>query len=70
MLHFQKTLRLTDKSGFANLSVARAYANLKIYDSAREHYQKAIEIFTSENQSGSYDSYILQARKELSNLPQ
>ncbi|MBI2017751.1 DUF4199 family protein [Candidatus Daviesbacteria bacterium] len=69
ILHFQKTLRLTDKSGFANLSVARAYANLKIYDSAREHYLKAIEIFTSENQSGNYDSYILQAKKELSNLP-
>ncbi len=69
VLHFQKTLRLTDKSGFANLSVARAYANLKIYDSAREHYQKAIEIFTSENQSGDYDTYLLQARKELSGLP-
>lgn len=69
ILHFQKTLRLTDKSGFANLSVAQAYANLKIYDSAREHYQKAIEIFTSENQSGNYDVYLLQARKELSSLP-
>lgn len=69
VLHFQKTLRLTDKSGFANLSVARAYANLKIYDSAREHYQKAIEIFTSDNQNGNYDTYLLQARKELSGLP-
>jgi len=70
VLHFQKTLRLTDKSGFANLSVARAYANLKIYDSAREHYEKAIEIFTNENKDGNYDTYILQARKELSSLPQ
>ncbi|MBU1000400.1 tetratricopeptide repeat protein [Patescibacteria group bacterium] len=69
VLHFQKTLRLTNKSGFANLSVAQAYSNLKIYDLAREHYQKAIEIFTSENQDGDYDIYLLQARKELSNLP-
>lgn len=69
VLHFQKTLRLTDKSGFANLSVAQAYANLKIYDSAREHYEKAIEIFTNENEDGAYDKYILQARKELSSLP-
>ncbi len=70
VLHFQKTLRLTDKSGLANLSVARAYANLKIYDSAREHYQKSIEILTSENKSGEYDIYLLQARKDLSGLPQ
>lgn len=69
VLHFQKTLRLTDKSGFANLSVAGAYSNLKIYDTARKHYEKAIEIFTLENQSGDYDTYILQARKALSNLP-
>lgn len=69
ILHFQKTLRLTDKSGFANLSVARAYANLKIYDSAKEHYQKALEIFTSENQDGNFDTYLLQIRKELSSLP-
>lgn len=69
ILHFQKTLRLTDQSGFANLSVARAYANLAIYDTSKEHYEKAIEIFTNENQDGKFDIYILQARKELSNLP-
>lgn len=69
VLHFQKTLRLTDRSGYANLSVAHAYANLKIYDSAREHYQKAIEIFNAENTDGSFDDEILQAKKELSSLP-
>ncbi|MBI2337853.1 tetratricopeptide repeat protein [Candidatus Daviesbacteria bacterium] len=69
VLHFQKSLRLTDESGFANLSVAKAYANLKIYDSAKEHYQKAIDIFTAENKYGSYDDEILQAKKELSVLP-
>lgn len=69
ILQLQKTLRLTDKSGFANLSIARAYTKLKVYDSARENYQKAIEIFTSENSNGSYDSQILQAKKELATLP-
>ncbi|MBI2330417.1 hypothetical protein HYU94_03425 [Candidatus Daviesbacteria bacterium] len=69
VLHFQKTLRLTDKSGYANLSVAQAYAKLKIYDSAKEHYQKAIGIFNTENNDGSFDDEILQAKKELSNLP-
>lgn len=70
ILHFQKTLRLTKKSGFANLSVAQAYNKLKIYDSAREHYNAAIEIFTNENKNGSYDVLILQAKKELSGLPE
>lgn len=69
VLHFQKTLRLTNDSGFANLSLARAYNHLKIYDSAREHYNKAITIFTSENKEGNYDDEILLARKELAGLP-
>lgn len=69
ILQFQKTLRQTDQSGYANLSLARAYRGLKIYDSAKQHYQKAIEIFTSENKDGTYDLSILQARKELASLP-
>lgn len=69
ILQFQKTFRLTDKSGFANLSIARAYSHLQIYDLAKEHYQKAIEIFTEQNEDGRFDDEILQARKELSSLP-
>jgi tetratricopeptide (TPR) repeat protein len=68
ILQFQKTLRLTDKSGFANLSVAHAYAKLGIKDSAKEHYQKAIDIFTSQNATGSYDEQILQARKGIAEV--
>jgi hypothetical protein len=59
---------LTDKSGFANLSVAHAYAKLGIKDSAKEHYQKAIDIFTSQNATGSYDEQILQARKGIAEV--
>ena len=70
ILQFQKTFRLTDRSGLANLSVGIAYKKLGIYDTAREHFQKAIEIFTAENKDGSYDDEILRARKEMSELLQ
>lgn len=68
VLQFQKTLRITDKSGYANLSIANAYAKLGIKDSAKEHYQKAIDIFTSNNSDGSYDEQILQARKGMAEV--
>jgi len=70
ILQFQKTLRITDKSGYANLSIANAYAKLGIKDSAKEHYQKAIDIFTSQNSDGSYDDQILQARKGMAAVSQ
>jgi len=69
ILQFQKTFRLTDKSGYAYLSIGIAYKNLKIYDEARKNLTKAIEVFRGENQDGSYDDQILMAQKELANLP-
>ncbi len=69
ILQFQKILRLTDKSIEANLGIARAYANLQKYDLAREYYEKAIKIYTEANSNGIYDEYILQVRKEMTNLP-
>lgn len=70
VLQFQKTLRLTDRSGYANFSLGTTYKALGIYDSAREHFQKAIEIFEGENKEGKYDDEILRAKKEISSLPQ
>lgn len=70
ILQFQKTFRLTDKSGFANLSVAEAYANLGIYETAREHYEEAIRIFEEQNSSGLFDDEILEAQKGVASLPQ
>jgi uncharacterized RDD family membrane protein YckC len=65
ILQFQKTFRITEESGYAHLSTANAYAQLGINDMAKEHYQKAIDIFTNQNSDGSYDDLILQARKGL-----
>jgi len=70
VLQFQKTLRLTNDSGYANLSLGSAYKALGIYDSAREHFQEAIRIFESENKEGRYDDKILRAKKEISSLLQ
>jgi len=69
VLQFQKTLRLTDTSGFAHLSVGKAYKGLKMYDEARTHFNKAIEVFQAENDKGQYDAEILDAQKELRSLP-
>ncbi len=69
VLQFQKTLRMTDTSGFAHLSIGRAYKNLKVFDEARKHFQRAIEIFQKDNKDGKYDDEILDAQKELAGIP-
>lgn len=69
VLQFQKTLRLTPNSGYANLSLCNAYKGEKVYDSAREHCQKAIDIFTSKNKDGKYDSQVLEAKKAMADIP-
>ncbi len=69
VLQFQKTLRMTDISGFAHLSIAKAYKNLKVFDEARKHFQRAVEIFQEENKDGKYDNEILDAQKELAGTP-
>lgn len=68
ILQFQKTLRLADDSGFAYLSLGTAYKNLGINKSAADSYEKAIEIFSGENDSGMYDDEILQAQKGLAEV--
>lgn len=69
ILQFQKTLRISEKSGYAYYSLGQAYEALKVYDSAKESYQKAINIFTGENSDGTYDNMILDAKKALSRMP-
>lgn len=69
VLQFQKTLRLSKNSGYAHLSLGRAYKGLNIIDEARTHFTEAIRIFKAENKTGSYDDEILQAQKEMGSLP-
>lgn len=69
ILQFQKTLRLTEQSGFAHLSLGKAYAGLKIYDEAKTNFEKAIELFKNQNNKGQFDDEILAAQKWSSSLP-
>lgn len=69
ILQFQKTLRLTDTSGYAHLSIGKAYKSLNIYSEARKHLGRAIKIFESDNDQGQYDDEILDAQKEIGSLP-
>ncbi|MCR4329566.1 MAG: hypothetical protein NUV65_03395 [Candidatus Roizmanbacteria bacterium] len=69
VLQLQKSLRLTKKSGFAYLSLAQAYRNMKLYSEARKNYKLSIDVFTSENSKGTFDARILQAQREMAALP-
>lgn len=63
VLQFKKTFRLTNESGYANLSIAKAYLNLNIQDQAKKHLDEAISIFSANNNDGRYDEEILEAQK-------
>lgn len=69
VLQLQKSIRLTKKSGFAYLSLAQAYRNIKLYSEARKNYKLSIDVFTSENSKGTFDARILQAQSEMAALP-
>jgi len=68
VLEYQKTLRLTKESGFAYLGIAKSYKMMKMNKSAKEHAEKALEIFTEENSNGSFDRDILQVRQLMEEL--
>lgn len=68
ILELQKALRV-GPTDFTYLSLARAYKGAKIYDSARQYYQKTIDGFSSHNSEGKWDADILQAQQEMASLP-
>ena len=70
VLQLQKALRLTDTSGYSHLSIGIAYKNLKINESAKTHFDKAIEMFTNQNDKGQFDDEILKTQKEKAGLSQ
>lgn len=69
ILQFQKTLRLTQNSGYAYFSIGRAYEHLKIYEEARTNYTKAVTVFKGENKDGTFDAVILAIQKQIAGLP-
>ena len=64
-IQLEKAVRINENSGYSHYSLGLAYKNLKMQDSAKTHLQKAIDLWSSSNQNGDWDSMILQARKEL-----
>lgn len=73
VLKLQQSLRIgeekNDESGLTHYRLGLAYAGLKIYDSAKVHLQKAIDVLSAKNNDGRFDEEILRAQKDLSNLP-
>lgn len=68
ILELQKAVRVGPNS-FTYLSLAQAYRGAKIYDLAKQNYQKAIDSFSSHNDGGKWDAQILQAQQEMASLP-
>lgn len=68
ILELQKAVRAGPNS-FTYLSLAQAYRGAKIYDLAKQNYQKAIDNFSSHNDGGKWDAQILQAQQEMASLP-
>lgn len=67
VLELKKSLRLEPENGMAHLSIAKAYQQLGINETAADHFQQALDYFEKKNdESGQYDQYILAAQKGLS----
>lgn len=67
VIQLEKALRINDNYGYAHYTIGQAYSRLGMAVSAREHLQKAIDIWTGVNKDGNWDSMILEAKKELEN---
>lgn len=68
ILELQKAVRV-GPNDYTYLSLGQAYRGAKIYDLAKQNYQKAIDGFSSQNSAGKYDAQILQAQQEMAALP-
>lgn len=68
VLQFQKSLRLTNESGYAYYGIGRAYHGLGLKAEAKVNLQNAIEKFESINDTGTYDVQILNAQKLIQSL--
>ena len=68
VLQLKKSIRITNSSGFAHMSLGEAYKGLNINDEARKEYQTAIDIFEKQNDNGQFDDEILQAQKSIGTL--
>ena len=62
--------RRIDTSNYAyyHQTLGKAYMNLRINDKALEHLQKAVEIFSGENEDGNYDQQILSTQKMMAEI--
>jgi len=70
IIQLKKSIRLSENSyEYAELSLARAYMNLKLYESAQMSYDNALTLFEEDNDDGKYDVIILQIQKEIVMIP-
>ena len=69
ILQLQKALRMSSNYAAPEYLIGVAYKNLKIYDEAKKHLEKAIEIYTSANTNGNLDDEILRAQQQLAGVP-
>ncbi|HCM37364.1 MAG: hypothetical protein UV61_C0016G0014 [Candidatus Gottesmanbacteria bacterium GW2011_GWB1_43_11] len=66
---FERSISISENSGYAHLSLGKAYAKVGKNDLAKQHLQRAIDIFLAENKDNKYDNQIIDARKVIDSLP-
>lgn len=69
VLQLQKALRMSSDYAAPEYLIGVAYKNIKIYDEAKNHLEKALEIYKNSNESGSLDEEILRAQQQLAEIP-
>jgi len=66
---YERSISISEDSGYAHLNLGKAYSKVGKYDLARKHLERAIEIFLAENKNNKFDNEIIDGRKTLNNLP-
>lgn len=74
VLKLEKVIKAHENYGLAHYSLGVAYKNLGMIDSAKEHLQKAIDIWENwsknNNNDSRWDTFVLAAKKELETVGQ
>jgi len=68
VLLFQDSLRIRENNAHTHNLLADTYADLEMYDLAREHYDRSLELFEKANESGQFDGTILNIQKKRAGL--
>lgn len=68
VIQMQKALRTDDNQGLGHVYLGMAMKHIGLKESSKEELQRGIDILNQYNENGQFDSYILNAMKELESV--